>query len=314
MNLSSLLPAIEPLDLRSCLVSYNGKLIIEHYRNDRTREEVAKVNSCTKSVVSALICIAMDKQLLPEASTPAALFFPQLAEDSDPRKQAITLEHLLTMSAGFSWTEFGGQNSFPRMTQTSNWLQFALEQPLSDEPGSRMEYNSGISQMLSAMLVQASGMTTAAFAERYLFQPLGISQYEWEHDPQGIHTGGFGLRLLPADMLKLGQLYLQQGVWKGQQLIPQALIQRSVYPAIAAESPRPGQYGWHWWVDSFSSGSESASSSAFDFYYALGFGGQTITVVPSLNIVAVVTNDRLKRGKPPADVFRHHIAPLLAQQ
>lgn len=314
MNLSSLLTAIEPLDLRSCLVSYRGQLLFEHYRNQQTATEAAKINSCTKSVLSALICIAMGQQLLPEPSTAASIFFPQLAEDSDTRKQSITLEHLLTMSAGFEWTEFGGINSFPRMTQTPNWTKYTLEQPLLDTPGTRMEYNSGISQLLSAILVQASGLSTAQFAERYLFQPLGIEQYEWETDPQGIHTGGFGLKMVPSDMLKLGQLYMQNGVWNNEQLIHKNLLERAVSPAFTADSPRRGQYGWHWWVDSFPTVQEQAKDCSIAYFYALGFGGQNIIVIPSLEVVAVITNDKLKRGKPPADVFRQFIAPLLRQQ
>jgi CubicO group peptidase (beta-lactamase class C family) len=123
MNLSSLLPRLEPLDLRSCLISHRGELIVRHYRNNRTATEVGKINSCTKSVLSALLCVAMGQGLLPEPSAKASLFFPQLASDADPRKQAITLEHLLTMSAGFQWQEFGGLNSFPRwlMSREAGW-------------------------------------------------------------------------------------------------------------------------------------------------------------------------------------------------
>ncbi len=313
MKLTSLLPQLEQLDLRSCLVSHRGELIARHYRNRRTAEEPGKINSCTKSVLASLICIAMDQGILPEPSAKASLFFPQLAAAADRRKQAITIEHLLTMSAGFQWQEFGGLNSFPRMSKTGDWIAFTLEQPMADEPGSRMEYNSGVSQLLAFMLAEASGMSVARFAERYLFEPLEIADYEWEQDPQGIHTGGFGLRMKPEDMLKFGQLYEQEGLWKQARLISPDLLLRSVAPAIEAESPRRGRYGWHWWSDSYGTGSTANSpSSSFDYYYALGFGGQLIVVVPMLEIVAVVTSDKYKRGRSGADVFREHIAPLLA--
>ena len=98
--------------------------------------------------------------------TPVSAFFPELAGDADKAK--ITLLHLLTMSAGFSWTEFGGQNSFPRMTKSPHWVNFVLDQPLSDTPGSRMVYNSGGSQLLAAILARIAGMSVAAYAERYL--------------------------------------------------------------------------------------------------------------------------------------------------
>ncbi|GJM68916.1 hypothetical protein HMSSN036_11320 [Paenibacillus macerans] len=238
MNLSSIASAIAPINLRSCLISRQSRLVFEHYRDRQTDRQIAKINSCTKSFLSALICIAFDRGLLPPADTPISEFFPKLLDgDADPHKRQITLRHLLTMSAGFNWTEFGGHNSFPRMTRSPDWVRFVLEQPMSDRPGDRMEYNSGASQLLAAILVQAAGLPAARFAELHLFGPLGIEAYKWEQDPQGVHTGGFGLWLRPGDMLKFGQLYLQRGVWEGKPLISPELVSQSVKPAIGVEAP-----------------------------------------------------------------------------
>ncbi|WP_099093078.1 serine hydrolase domain-containing protein [Paenibacillus yonginensis] len=311
MDLTLLASAIAPVNLRSCLIQRQGELIFEHYRRPQTVREIAKINSCTKSVLSALLCIAMDQGLLPELSTPASAFFPVLAAADDPRKRLITLEHLLTMTAGFSWTEFGGRNSFPHMTRTPDWIAYVLEQPMSDEPGTRMEYNSGVSQMLSHILLQTTGMPAAAFAEKYLFGPLGITQYEWETDPQGVHTGGFGLKLRPADLMRFGQLYLDKGNWQGKQLISSRLAERSVQPAIAVKDPWRGYYCWHWWADSFTVSAPSDSPDSFDYFYARGFGGQFVHVIPKLDMVVVLTHDNRKNTKYP-DVFREFIAPLLA--
>ncbi|MCM3697981.1 serine hydrolase [Paenibacillus macerans] len=331
MNLSSIASAIAPVNLRSCLISRQGRLVFEHYRDRQTAGQIAKINSCTKSFLSALICIAFDQGLLPSADTPISEFFPQLLdEDDDPRKRQITLRHLLTMSAGFNWTEFGGHNSFPRMTRSADWVRFALEQPMSDHPGDRMEYNSGASQLLAAILVQAAGLPAARFAELHLFGPLGIEAYKWEQDPQGVHTGGFGLWLRPGDMLKFGQLYLQRGVWEGKPLISTEMVSQSVKPAIGVEAPRRGCYAWHWWTDTWlpaagpgednmTSASDpardggrftaSSPSPAFDYFYARGYGGNFIYVIPSLETVVVLTDDKRKRDRPPADVFRQLIAP-----
>ncbi|NBD23840.1 serine hydrolase [Paenibacillus sp. T1] len=312
MDFNALTAAIAPLNLRSCLISRQGELQYEHYREARIPEEVAKVNSVTKSVLSALFCIALDQGLLPEPETPASVFFPRLAADRDARKGDITLAHLLTMSAGFDWTEFGGQNSFPRMTRAPHWIDFVLEQPLAHAPGTRMEYNSGASQMLSAVLAQAAGMPVARFADLHLFGPLGIERYEWEQDPQGVHTGGFGLRLLPGDMLKFGLLYQQQGKWENARLLSRDLLARSVKPAIAAKAPNRGRYAWHWWTDSFAESADGPNPPAPDYYYARGFGGQYIYIVPVQDTVVVLTADKWRTDKPPTDVFRRHIAPLLA--
>ncbi|WP_019910170.1 serine hydrolase domain-containing protein [Paenibacillus sp. HW567] len=310
MNLSALSEVIPPLNLRSCLISREGRLVFEYYRDDRTLKEIARINSCTKSVLSALICIAMDQGLLPQPAAPAAQFFPQLQAGKDVRRQEITLQHLLTMSAGFKWNEFGGLNSFPKMTKSPNWVEYVLEQPLADAPGTRMEYNSGVSQLLSAILVQASGMTTAEYAGRYLFGPLGIEAYEWEQDPQGIHTGGFGLRLRPADLLKFGQLYLQQGVWEGNPVISREQVARSTEAALPVDAPHQGGYGWHWWTDAYPLA--SSDGAAMQYYYARGYGGQFVYVLPELAAVVVLTQDKQGKSSAPAEVFRELIAPALA--
>ncbi|MNW54063.1 beta-lactam binding protein AmpH [compost metagenome] len=313
-SLSSLYPAITALDLRSCLISQQGTLNFEYYRNQHTVTELAKINSCTKSILSSLICIAMDKGLLPQSDTPITAFFPQLKMDNDARKQEITLEHLLTMSSGFNWTEFGGQKSFPLMTKSPHWTNFVLEQTLSDPPGTKMEYNSGNSQLLSAILVQTAGMSTARFAERYLFEPLGIETCNWEIDPQGIHTGGFGLWLRPSDMLKFGQLYLQQGTWNNKQLISRELVAQSVQPLISVDAPYRGSYGWHWWTDSVSNPADMTSSPATQYFYARGYGGQYVYIIPSLQTVVVLSDDKPKKKQYSYDVFRQLIAPTLIHQ
>lgn len=164
--------------------------------------------------------------------------------------------------------------------------------------------------MLSAILVQATGMTTAEFAGRYLFGPLGITDYEWEQDPQGIHTGGFGLRLRPADLLKFGQLYLQQGVWEGKPVISREQIGRSTEAALLADAPRQGGYGWHWWTDAYPL--TSNDGAAMPYYYARGYGGQFVYVLPELAAVVVLTQDKQGKSSAPAEVFRELIAPALA--
>lgn len=177
-----------------------------------------------------------------------------------------------------------------------------------------MVYNSGCSQLLSAILRDASGMTTARFAEEYLFGPLGIGQYAWETDPQGNHTGGFGLKLLPADMLKFGQLYSNKGVWNNRRVLSEAMVDQSFKAALPATAPAQGHYGWHWWISEISGTTGTGSPVTLPYYYALGFGGQYIVVVPGLRITAVVTVDKIKKRSKQVNVFETHIAPLLLKQ
>ncbi|SEU27799.1 serine hydrolase [Paenibacillus sp. NFR01] len=307
LNLSELSAAIAPLDLRSCLISQGGRILLEHYRDDSAREQLARINSCTKSVLSAAICIAMDQGIIPPAETRLSEFFPELTRDPDARKADLTLEHLLTMTAGWRWDEFGGRNSFPKMTRSPHWVRYVLEQPLENTPGTRMVYNSGNSQLLSAILAMCSGMSTAQFTEQHLLRPLGIEAYEWEQDPQGVHTGGFGMKLRPIDLWRFGQLYLQQGMWEGRPLISRELVQRSATPAIGTEPPRRGRYGWHWWVDEYSEG----TGEPLEYFYARGYGGQFVYVLPALEAVVVLTQDQNRHKKQPMDVFRERIAPYI---
>ncbi|MBE3648079.1 serine hydrolase domain-containing protein [Paenibacillus polymyxa] len=310
LELKPLIHVLNELETRSCLIEQQGNMIMDYYREPQIANELYKINSCTKSVISALVSMAMDQRLVPKPETPILEFFPQLAKDSDPRKRDITIEHLLTMSAGFNWTEFGGQNSFPTMSKTSDWVHFVLSQPLSHLPGTRMEYSSGCSQLLATLLRSASGQAVAEFAEEQLFQPLGIDNYHWETDPQGTHTGGFGLHLRPLDMLKFGRLYLNEGSWEGRQIIQTESVRYSTRPFLPASKPQKAYYGCHWWASSFS---DEETGTEIDYFYALGFGGQYIIVVPSYDLVVVLTADTFKKKRTPVDIFRQYLVPLLLQ-
>lgn len=167
------------------------------------------------------------------------------------------------------------------MTRASDWVAFVLKQPMSHAPGTRFVYNSGVSQLLAAMLAQAVECTIPRFNERFLFGPLGIEQHEWRGDPQGIPTGGFGLQLSAKYMLVFGLLYLHLGNWNREEIVPSALAHQSVQPVIAVPPPERGAYGWHWWADSAPSAEDAAFArpAPTPYYYARGFGGQFIHAV-----------------------------------
>jgi len=311
MDTTTLYSNMTAFDLSSCIIHHGGETIFHYEKFADASSMLVPVNSCTKSVMSSLYCIAMGQGILPEKDVFITEFFPQLKLDSDDRKQRITLEHLLTLTAGFKWNEFGGLNSFPAMTRTSHWMDYVLNQPMSDEPGTKMNYNSGVSQMLATIFVQATGFSLAQFAERHLFEPLGILHYEWKVDPQGVHTGGYGLELSAYDMLSFGLLYLHQGLWNKQQLIIPAILEHSIQPYIAATPPERGYYAWHWWSDSVEIPSNDSKPTLLQFFYARGFGGQFIIVVPTLDAVIVLTRKQRKKGVSPLELFRQILAPML---
>jgi CubicO group peptidase (beta-lactamase class C family) len=200
----------------------------------------------------------------------------------------MTLRDLLTMSGGFDWQ--GGmleQPSLDDLAFSPDWVQFMLDRSLSDAPGSRFVYNSGGSHLLSAIVQQATGQTAEEFARADLFAPLGITNWLWQTDPQGISMGYAGLWLAPGDMAKLGYLYLHGGQWDGQQIVPAQWVADSTRHQIEAGGEWLSDgYGYQWWVD------------ARGYFMALGFGGQYIVVVPDRDMVVTFTS-----GLPAANFF-----------
>lgn len=309
MDTRLLTQLLENYDITSCLIHHRGALVYHYEQFEQASDRLMPVNSCTKSILSALVCIAMGKGLLPSADTLVGEFFPALRHDPDERKHRITLRHLLTMTAGFRWQEFGGIRSFPSMSRTPDWIAYVLQQPMSHMPGTRFVYNSGVSQLLAAILARATACPIAQFAEQHLFGPLGIAQYAWKSDPQGVHTGGFGLEMTAKDLLNFGRLYLQQGMWNGAEIVPPAFVHESVQPAIAASPPERGYYGWHWWVDSAPDAERAedagdAARARTHYYYARGFGGQFVFVIPAADAVVVFTRKNQRKGKHVHELFR----------
>ena len=296
-----LLKQLEQEQLETCLIWQNGQLTFEYELHEHLLTTIRPINSCTKSVVSLLCCIGMDNGLFPEPDELVENYFPVLATlvPSDFKKP--TIEHLLTLSVGFQWQEFGGLQSFPRMKRNGNWLEYLFQQPIVRQPGQRMCYNSGISQMLTTLLTQTSKQSVATFAEQYLFAPLDITQYNWQTDKQGIYTGGFGLYLTPRDMIKLGVLCVQEGQYNGLQLVSPSRLHQAIQPKLPALPPaNAGYYGWHWWIDDVQNVS---------FYYARGFGGQFIFIVPTLQLVVVTTKDQTIKGPLPLEWFKQQVMP-----
>jgi hypothetical protein len=191
----------------------------------------------------------------------------------------MTLEDLLTMATGLDCSDsyLYAWRGLEQMLQTDDWIQFMLDLPMIEPPGTRFEYCNGASFLLSAIIQETTGMNAAAFAEAYLFRPLGISDVVWPANPQGITIGWGELRMRPHDMAKIGYLYLNEGHWDGQQILPADWVADSTGKQIAATFT--SGYGYQWWV------------SGDGIYLARGFAGQYIIVAPELDLVVVFTSN-----------------------
>jgi CubicO group peptidase (beta-lactamase class C family) len=265
------------LDVHSILILRNDHLVLEAYFYPYDGDESRHTYSCTKSITSALIGIAIEKGYIEGLDAKVLDFFSERAIANDgPWKRAMAIEHLLTMTSGLDWPEssvpYGPGNILASMLASRDWVGFVLDRPMAAEPGTTFNYNTGASHLLSAILEEATGMNTWAFARLYLFNHLNVDSRDvyWRADPQGVSFGGGGLHMKPRDMLKFGLLYLRGGVWGYRQVVPVGWVTASV--------DAPG-YGHQWWM------------LAGGGYAALGYRGQRIVVVPDLEMVVVITGE-----------------------
>jgi len=288
----------QKLALHAVLVIRHGVIVMEKYFPPYDESRSHDLFSCTKSFISALVGIAIDKGLVTEVSQPVVGFFPEKTfAHADPRKNAMKVEDLLTMSSGLGWVE--GDETYRQMYASSrDWVQFILDLPMKAAPGRKFNYSSGNSHILSAIIQSKSGMKAADFARTYLFGPLGIHGWSWDQDPAGMAIGGWGLHLPPREMAKLGYLYLHNGMWDGKQIVPASWVRTSTEKHIATDSA--WDYGYQWWVD-----------SSVPMFAALGRFGQSIFVVPRLDMIAVFTA-HIDSNDPEAELVRKYFVPACA--
>lgn len=280
--------------LESLLVYHRGELLLEQYLHGTDPRRPANMKSASKSVMSALIGIALERGLIPSLDTPVVKLLPGYLEDTElAAKSAITLEDLLTMRSGLETTS---NRNYGRWVLSEDWVKFVLKQPLVAEPGTKMLYSIGSSHLLSAILTRASGTDSKQFAEQHLSTHLGFPMNYWSQDPQGIYFGGNDMEMTPLQMLRFGLLYLNDGRYNGQQVLSTSWVQESFRPR--ARSPR-GQgryYGYGWWLRDL---------AGMQVPVAWGYGGQLIFVVQELDLVVVATSD-----SRPSPARRGHLREL----
>ena len=275
--------------LHSLLASRRGEVILEHYFHGTRATSFENVKSASKSVISALVGIAIDRKLLPGVNAPIAPYRRATGANArDARKSKITIEDLLTMRSGLVDTNRG----YGAWVQSPNWVRYLLTRPLQQQPGEPMNYNTGNTHLLSAILTKVSGSDTWTFAQKALGAPLGIALAKWPRDPQGIlRRQRYAAHAW--QMLRFGELYLHRGYSGDRQVVPSSWVEESWVPRT--RSLRSGQlYGYGWWI------TELAGRTV---EFAWGFGGQYIFIVPSLDLVVVTTS-----SVAPGDDRREYLA------
>ncbi len=273
-------------DIDSILIVRNGYMVLDAYFYPFSIEQKHHIFSCTKSIMSALIGIAIDKGYIQNVDRPIIDFFPDKAfANMDDLKKSITLKNLLMMASGLKCRDsyLYRYVGFFDMRNSNDWAQYVLDLPMADAPGEKFVYCNGVSYLLSVIIQNATKMKTLDFARKHLFEPLGINDVEWERSPQGIDAGYGEMWLKPHDMAKIGWLYLNKGRWGNKQILPSAWVEVSTKGHI--DATLFDHYGYQWWVDSGG------------YYMAVGWKGQRIFVVPQKNIVAVFTGDLTGLGE-----------------
>lgn len=290
--------------LRSILIQKDGELLAEEYFRDASPEYPYNIKSASKSIITLLVGIAVDKGHISIDETLGDHFPEYFASNPNPRKESITIRNLLSMQTGLETTSF---YNYGRWVISDNWVEFQLDQPLEEEPGGKMVYSTGNSHLLSVIITKATDMSTKAFAEKYLFTPLDIQAGGWDRDPQGYYMGGNNLALKPLDLLKIGQLMLNGGTWNDEQIVSKGWV-RDSFQTYTRSNFNPYDYGYMWW---------NRSVAGYDIYFAWGFGGQYIFMIPELNSVAVITSylgnatQRRTYKEPIFDLLEKNIIPYL---
>ena len=264
--------------LHTLRVSHRGQVVAEYDDRPSRRSAPANIKSASKSLIAALVGIALSERHITSLDTPIAQWFPDLRRAADSRKRSITVEHLLAMQSGLESTS--GEH-YGRWVRSRNWVSFALARPMVADPGTGMQYSTGTSHVLSAILTKATGQSTHLYAQRVLGTPLGFTLARWPRDPQGIYFGGNEMLLTPDQMVAIGELWRNKGRVSERQVVPAAWVEASCRPRTRSVWDSSREYGLGWWVQDI--GGQRAC-------FAWGFGGQYIMVFAGLDLVVTATS------------------------
>ena len=314
-------------NVHSVVIVRRGRLVFEQYfagydevwdqgGGQHTFDATTKhdMRSASKSVVSLLVGIAIDRGLIAGADEPVVKFYPEYADVKSPGWDQITLRHLLTMSSGMQWDEnrdwIDPKNDEPHLGSDADPIRYVLSKPVAKPPDALWTYNGGSTDLLGNILERVSGKPLEAFAREVLFQPLGITDLEWKNYPQNKKVASaVGLRLRPRDAAKIGQLVLNRGAWGGKQIVAADWIEQSVKPRFQAIGYFSGLffYGQQWWL-----GRSIADGTEVKWIAAMGSGGQRIFIVPDRDLVVMTTSGlyfQPHQGDGALDMLTNFILP-----
>ncbi|ANW04470.1 serine hydrolase domain-containing protein [Bradyrhizobium icense] len=313
-------------NVHAVVIVRRGKLVFEQYfpgydepwglgggRRDFDATTKHDMRSVSKSVISLLVGIAIDRDLIKNADEPVVKFFPDYSAVKSPGWDNITLRHLLTMSSGIQWDENRAwkdpANDEPHLGSDDDPFRYVLSKPIATPPDTMWNYNGGGTELLGNILERVSGKSLDEFAREALFAPLGISDWEWMKYRNEHIASAAGLRLRPRDAAKIGQLVLNKGARAGRQIVSAKWVEQSITPRFQAIGYFGGlfYYGQQWWMGRTLTGDKDVKWIA-----AVGLGGQRIFIVPELDLVVVTTSGLYsspRQGQAALDILANFIIP-----
>jgi len=281
---------------KSLLVVRHGMLVYEEYFHGERKENISNVYSVTKSVTSAMMGIALDEAKIEGVDIRVAGFFPEyFTPFIRPLKREITIGHCLTMSTG--WSDRGSGRE-------RDWRRSVVWSDLEFHPGEKWVYRNGPVHLMAGIIEKILHGSLADLTRQRLFDPMKIRGWSWNTDDQGHPFGSHGLFLRPQDMAKFGYLYLRGGRWKNLQLVPAGWVKESTRFQIPRTEPGTG-YGYLWWL---------SSAGGYPMYSAEGAGGQSIVVIPDLDLVVVTTADQTVTQPNVGELIRRFVIPAVLDQ
>ena len=330
-------PIVEAIDrirdgtyerVHGLLIVSHGRLVLEEYFEGRTyvsptnryayellfdRDRIHNLASLTKSITSVLTGAAIANGFIESVDQSVLPLFPEYADLRTPEKNRITVEHLLTMTAGWDWnesTEWEAENDMYLFNMAGDPLRYLIGLDLIAEPGAVWEYNGGAVTLLGKVIEKASGLSLRAFANEYVFGPLGVTQARWPVMRGGLMAAHGDLKLRPRDVAKIGLLTLRNGLWNGERLLPESWIEAATATSYAF-APWEGFYGYPgygylWWLREYVvEGAEMLS------YAGAGWGGQRMIVLPEIETIVVFTGGNYDHWEPVDEIMERHIVPAL---
>lgn len=299
MIIDTPIESVSSSEIHGVLIARHGKLVLEEYFHGENRDKPHDTRSAAKSLSATLVGAAIKAGVPIEVSTPVyrVMNGGEFPPDLEPRKKAMTVEHLLTMSSGWDCddndpTSLGGENILQQQTEQPDWYKYALALKMVRQPGETSLYCGTTSNMLGGVLKRASGQSLPVLFQNLLAEPLQIKKYYMNLTPTGDAYMGGGVRFLPRDFMKLGQLHLNGGVWNGRRILTLEWSRRATSHLVTMEKnvtydwetkrivPGTRKYGYQWWVEDY-----PYKGRTLRAFFAGGNGGQIVMVIPELDLV-----------------------------